>query len=299
MRRLSDQSKATRAALVRAKVALPVIRRASGMYEGHHASIFTGHGHDFEDLVEYEHGDDVADIDWKTSARAGHPIIRRFERESDMFTQLVIDTGRDMLGAAPSGQTKADIAMFAADILGYLAIQRGDRLSVVYGDTRGMVRVPARNGNNHLDFSLDAAQERLDNTSGYCDVSAMLEEILRVPQPRALLLIVTDEYWPQQADEQTLRRIRTKHEVLVMRVADMNVASEGIRHMVDVVDGSAIPRFVREDKILRQDLENDRRRAHQHARVILRSTGVRNATVTSSEEVPGALIELLRRRRAS
>lgn len=298
MRRLSEQSKATRAALVRAKVALPVIRRASGMYEGHHASIFTGHGHDFEDLVEYEHGDDVADIDWKTSARAGRPIIRRFERESDMFTQLVIDTGREMLGAAPSGETKADIAMFAADILGYLAIQRGDRLSVVYGDTGGIVRVPARNGNNHLDFSLDAAQERLDNTNGTSAVSAMLEEVLRVPQPRALLLVVTDEYWPDRGDERTIRRIRTKHEMLVMRVADLNVAHEGIRRMVDVDDGSTIPLFVREDKKLRQALENDRRQAHELARAILRSTGVRHVTVSSAQEVPGALIELLRRRHA-
>lgn len=298
MRRLSDQSNATRAALVRAKVALPVIRRASGMFEGHHASIFTGHGHDFEDLVDYQHGDDVSDIDWNTSARAGHPIIRRFERESDMYTQLVIDTGREMKGAAPSGEVKADIAMFAADILGYLAIHRGDRLSVVYGDTDSVTRMPARNGNNHLDFSLDSAQERFDTTTGTSAVSAMLEEVLRVPQPRALLLVITDEYWPDLPDGHTLRRIRTKHEVLVMRVADMPVAARGVRHMVDALDGSEIPAFLRDDQQLRRDLERDRQRAHEFARDILRTTGIRHMTVSSSEDVPGALIELLRRRSA-
>ena len=268
------------------------------MYEGHHASIFTGHGHDFEDLVDYEHGDDVADIDWKTSARSGHPIIRRFERESDMFTQLVIDTGREMRGAAPTGETKADIGMFAADILGYLAIQRGDRLSVVYGDTDGIVRMPARNGNNHLDFSLDAAQERFDSATGTSAVSEMLEEVLRIPQPRALLLVITDEYWPDRPDGQTLRRIRTKHEMLVMRVADMPVAQEGVHHMVDALDGSEIPAFLREDRFLRHDLERDRYQAHEFARGILRSTGIRHVTVSAAEQVPGALIELLRKRRA-
>ncbi|VEI13491.1 DUF58 domain-containing protein [Trueperella bialowiezensis] len=295
---LSDRAQATRAALVRAKVSLPVIRRASGMFEGRHASIFTGHGHDFEDLVEYEHGDDVADIDWKTSARAGFPIIRRFERESDMYTQLVIDTGKDMLGAAPSGEVKAEIGMFAANILGYLAISRGDRLSVVYGDSTGLARVPARHGNSHLDLSLDAAQARLETTTGTSAVSAMLEEVLRIPQPRSLLLIVTDEYWPDLPDGRTLRRIRTRHEVLVLRVADMPVSQEGVEEMVDVLDGTEIPQFLRDDAALRRDLYEDRMRAHAFARDLLRSTGVNHMTVSSSDDVPGALIELLGRRRA-
>lgn len=286
---------ATRSALVRAKVALPVIRRASGVFEGQHGSTLTGRGHDFDDLADYVHGDDVADIDWKTSARAGHPIIRRFERETDMFTQLVIDTGAQMGAAAPSGESKAELAMFAADVLGYLAIQRGDRLSVVYGDSAGVRRIPARNGNSHLDFALDAVQERMEAGAGESAVSDMLEELLRVPQPRALLLLVTDEYWPDLPDGRTLRRIRTRHEMVVLRVADMSVAAQGVERMVDHATGSLIPAFLRDDAVLRADLEDERRRAHAFAADLLRSNGVRHVSVASTKEVPSAIVGLLRR----
>ena len=110
----------SRMALVRARLALPTIRRAVGHSEGQHSSMFTGHGIDFEDQVEYRPGDDVSSIDWKSSARAGHPIIRRFERESDVFTQLVLDMGVEMLATAPSGERKCDIGIWAADVLAYL-----------------------------------------------------------------------------------------------------------------------------------------------------------------------------------
>src|SRR5690625_7158420 len=74
-------SSASRLAKIRARLDLPTVRRASGLLGGHHRSIFTGHGQDFDDMVEYHPGDDVGDIDWKASARTGHPVIRRFVHE--------------------------------------------------------------------------------------------------------------------------------------------------------------------------------------------------------------------------
>lgn len=298
MRMHKQRSAATRSALVRAKVSLPVIRPASGAFEGRHASLLTGHGHDFVDLVDYTYGADVADIDWKSSARAGHPIIRRFERETDMFTQLVVDTGHEMQAVAPSGETKSEIAMFAADIMGYLAIQRGDRLAVAYGDSAGLTRIPARHGNSHLDFALDSVQERIEDSDGNSQVSGMLEELLRMAQPRALLMVITDEYWPDLPDGKTVRRVRTRHEMIVLRVADMSVAASGVERMVDGDTGSIIPAFLRDDPVLRHDLAEERRRAHQFASELLRSNGIRHATVESVAQVPQAIVKLLRRSHA-
>lgn len=285
----------TRMAMVRARLSLPTIRRASGMFEGNHASIFTGHGHDFEDLIEYNYGDDVTDIDWKSSARAGHPIIRRFERESDVFTQIVVDTGIEMRGTAPSGEPKIDIALRAADLLGYLATTRGDRLGIVFGDTNGIKRFPARHGNQHLEFTLDTMEKQLRSSTGHSDVSALLEHILRLPQQRSLLIIITDEHWPGPADEQSLRRIRTRHEALVVQVADMPMTQRGVDRMKDVDGNVIIPAFLREDKKLSRELETQREAARVRARAALRSNKVRSGRINSTDAVVPVLFELLRR----
>lgn len=152
---MSRSAAGQRLALVRARLSLPTVRKAAGLFEGAHTSILTGKGHDFEDLAEYSPGDEVRDIDWKVSARAGRPIIRRFERDTDVFTQLVVDTGIEMQAAAPSGEIKSDLALVCAETLAYLGAQRGDRLGIVFGNSAGVERFPARHGLSHLDFILD------------------------------------------------------------------------------------------------------------------------------------------------
>lgn len=285
----------TRMAMARARLELPVLRRASGMFEGTHSSIFTGHGHDFEDLIEYNYGDDVTDIDWKSSARAGHPIIRRFERNSDVHTQLLIDTSVTMNAVTPSGEKKSELAIMAADLLGYMATSRGDRLGLVCGDSEGFKRYPARHGNQHLEFTLDTIDRHLRDTAGTTAVSAMLEHVLRLPQPRSLLLLITDEYWPGPSDEYSLRRIRTKHDVVVLQVADMPMTAENIARMKDAATGLVIPAFLRDDKQLREELVRERTLARERATGLLRATGVRHGRVESSDDVVPVLFNLLRR----
>ncbi|MFP7696679.1 DUF58 domain-containing protein [Trueperella sp. LYQ143] len=301
------RSNVTRMALVRARLSLPVIRRASGVLEGRHTSVLTGHGHDFKDLVEYSFGDDVSDIDWKSSARAGMPIIRRFERESETIMQIVVDTGRQMCADAPDGSRKADIALCVADLLGYLAIQRGDRLAVMAGDNRGYLRIPARHGNSHLDYALDSVRAQMANSAeemgsaGESACAVLFNELIRLPQPRSLVVAITDEYFPavaNQFDIAAIRRIRTRHELIVVQVADMLLTQPSIAHMHDVDHDFSVPAFLRADRVLHEDLVRDQRQREAYTRVVLRSFGVRSVRVDAMDHVVPALFELLRGRHA-
>jgi len=69
---------------LRAALSLPTLRRATGLLDGRHKSVFVGRGQDFDDMSFYRPGDDISDIDWKSSARLGQPVIKRYQRESMM-----------------------------------------------------------------------------------------------------------------------------------------------------------------------------------------------------------------------
>src|SRR5690625_1911816 len=101
----------SRLAQVRARLDLPTVRFATGLLEGRHQSIFSGPGQDFEEMSHYQPGDDVSVIDWKASAAAGNPIIRRFVRESNLAMVLAVDTGRGMSATAPSAEQTSDVAL--------------------------------------------------------------------------------------------------------------------------------------------------------------------------------------------
>ena len=72
-------------------------------------------------MAEYQFGDDVSDIDWKASASYGLPVIRRFVRDSNLAMVVAVDTGRNMAATAPDGGPKTEIAMFAAEVVCFLA----------------------------------------------------------------------------------------------------------------------------------------------------------------------------------
>ncbi len=285
----------SRMALVRARLTLPVVRQAAGLFEGAHTSILTGKGHDFEDLTGYVPGDDVRDIDWKVSARVGSPVIKRFERETDVFTQLVVDTGREMLAATPSSENKTEVALVAAETLAFLSSQRGDRLGLTMGDSTGVEHFPGRHGLAHLEYVLRRAQARLNEGRGSSRVSALLEYVLRTTRERSLVILVTDQFWPQPGDDVALRRVRTRHELLVVRVADMPLTQENVDDMVEIDGDIPLPAYVREDDVFRQELMIDRQMWEECSAMVLRAHEVLHAPVSSSADVLPAIVGLLRR----
>ena len=56
-------------------LSLPTVRKALGILEGAHASNKRFGADDVVDIHAYEPGDEAKRIDWKTSARAGRPMV--------------------------------------------------------------------------------------------------------------------------------------------------------------------------------------------------------------------------------
>jgi uncharacterized protein (DUF58 family) len=290
-------STASRLAKVRARLDLPTVRRASGLLDGRHRSIFSGHGQDFDDQVEYRPGDDVGDIDWKSSARAGHPIIRRFVRESNLAMVLAVDTGRTMAATAPSGQPKSEVALFAADVVAYLARSRGDLVALVAGDAGRMTQLPGRGGTAHLELLLRTLERSFALDAPPSDLDRVLDRVLTWFTRRALVVLITDEARPAPEHEDALRRLRTRHEVMVIAVADAQPTLRGIGPTADVDGGEPLPAFLRDDESLHREALAAVEARRSDVRAMLRRRGIEQVTVTSEDDVVDRLIDLLRRQR--
>jgi uncharacterized protein (DUF58 family) len=282
---------------IRARLELPTIRRASGLLDGRHRSIFSGHGQDFDDQVEYHPGDDVSDIDWKSSARAGVPIIRRFVRESNLSTILAFDTGVSMVATSASGSSKKDVAMFAADLIAYVARARGDLVGLVAGDSERMEQRPARHGTAHLEAILSLVDDLLTLDAPRSDVGRVMDRVLTGFVSRSLVILITDEVRPGPEHEDSLRRLRTRHEVLVVRVGDALPTAPGLGPSADVEEWHRLPAFLRSDEILANQANQAAARRATDATDLLRRRGVHHVHASSEDQVVSALLDLLGRAR--
>src|ERR1035437_5835336 len=58
---------------------------------GQYHSVFKGQGMNFDEVREYQPGDDVRAIDWNVTARMNHPFIKKFVEERELTLMLVVD----------------------------------------------------------------------------------------------------------------------------------------------------------------------------------------------------------------
>lgn len=288
---------ASRLAAVRARIDLPTLRRAAGLLDGRHRSIFSGHGQDFDDQVEYHPGDDVTDIDWKSSARAGHPIIRRFVRESNLSVVFLVDTGRTMAASAASGEPKSDVALLAADVIAFLARQRGDTVGLLAGDAERIQHLTARSGTEHMELLLRVVEKSFDVEGPRADVGRLLDRALTMITRRSLMVLLTDEARPGPEHEDALRRLRTRHEVMVVHVADLLAAGSGPQVTADVDTGRTLPAFLRADARLVDEATTAATTRRSEVQSLLRRRGIEGVTMTGTDVVVEQLIDVLRRQR--
>lgn len=287
----------SRLAAIRSRLDLPTVRRAAGLLDGRHRSIFTGHGQDFDDMVEYHPGDDIKDIDWKASARAGEPIIRRFVHESNLTMVLAVDTGRSMAAHAPSGERKSEVALVTADVVSYLARYRGDLVALVAGDSERLTQIPARGSTGHMELLLRHLERDLTLDAPPSDLSRVLDRVLTTFLRRSLVVLITDEARPALSDEDALRRLRTRHEIMVVSVADALPTTLADGPTADVSGNLVLPPFVRDDRKLHAEAGTAVERRRQAVRAMLRRRGVEHVVADSTDSVIDALIDLFRRQR--
>ncbi|ACQ82199.1 protein of unknown function DUF58 [Beutenbergia cavernae DSM 12333] len=287
----------SRLAQVRARLDLPTVRKAAGLLEGRHRSIYSGHGQDFDEMALYVPGDDVGDIDWKASASNGIPVIRRFQRESNLAMVLAVDTGRNMAALAPGGGTKADVVRFAADVIAYLARGRGDLLALVAGDDERIVQIPARGGTEHMEMLLRRIDAMLELAAPPSNIGHVLDRVLTWFSRRSLVVVITDEARPGLENELALKRLRTRHEVMIIQIADALPTDFGDEAVDDVDVPLDVPEFLRARKDLAAEARDLAERRRADVAAMLRRHGVQAVTVRTEEDLVNSLIRLLRRQK--
>ena len=176
-----------------------------------------GKGREFEKLREYAPGDGFDEIDWKATARRGHPITRVFQVERTQEVYIALDASR--LTARPGSDGESSILernITASLLLALAAEKRGDLFGLLTFSDRVHGFVRARNGKSHY----GSCREALYNleprivTPDFDEVCSMLRMNLR---RRALIVFLTELDDPALSESflRNVRLLRRQHLVLV------------------------------------------------------------------------------------
>jgi uncharacterized protein (DUF58 family) len=157
---------------------------------GQYHSVFKGQGMNFDEVREYQPGDDVRAIDWNVTARMNHPFIKKFVEERELTLMLVVDvSGSGLFGSRD--QSKRELAAEIASVLAFSAIRNNDKVGLILFSDEVEKFIPPRKGRSHV---LRVIREVLffEPRKRGTDLKAALEFFLRVQSHKAVTVVVSD-----------------------------------------------------------------------------------------------------------
>jgi uncharacterized protein (DUF58 family) len=102
----------------------------NNLFAGEYHTAFKGQGMDFDEVREYQPGDEVRTIDWNVTARMNHPFVKKFREERELTVMLVVDlSGSGRFGSGQ--QSKRALMAELAAVLAFSAIRNQDKVGLL------------------------------------------------------------------------------------------------------------------------------------------------------------------------
>jgi len=165
---------------------------------GQYHSVFKGQGMNFEEVREYQPGDEVRTIDWNVTARMNHPFVKKFVEERELTLMLVVDlSGSGLFGSGE--QSKRELAAEIASVLAFSAIRNNDKVGLILFTDEVEKFMPPRKGRRHVlrvirEILFFEPQRRGTNMSG------ALEFLNQVTPHRAIAVVISDFLEPTDVE---------------------------------------------------------------------------------------------------
>ncbi|MDF1698778.1 MAG: DUF58 domain-containing protein [Saprospiraceae bacterium] len=199
-----------------------------GFIIGLHKSPFHGFSVEFAEHRLYNPGESTKDIDWKVYARSDRMFVKKFEEETNLRCQIVIDTSSSMYFPKNKGKIPNKLefsSMAAASLMNLLKKQR-DAFGLSLFDSELKEHTRCKSSTTHYRLLLTYLDRLINDTTEQKQTSAAkaLHQIADSIHKRSLVVVFSDMFDDNDRGEQlfsALQHLRhAKHEVILFHVVD-------------------------------------------------------------------------------
>ncbi len=199
-----------------------------GFIIGLHKSPFHGFSVEFAEHRIYNPGESTRNIDWKVYARSDRMYTKRYEEETNLRCQIVIDASSSMYYPTPSNPAKNKLgfsALAACALMNLLKKQRDAFGCSIFNETLE-INTKCRSSTAHYQLLLSYIEKYLNQHKPNTRTSAAeaLHQIAESTHRRSLVVIFSDMFETSQSEESLFSALQhlkhNKHEVLLFHVVD-------------------------------------------------------------------------------
>jgi uncharacterized protein (DUF58 family) len=185
-------------------------------FAGDYHSVFKGRGMNFEDVREYQPGDEIRAIDWNVTARLGSPFVKKFTEERELTVMLIVDVSASGNFGSTS-QSKRELAAEVACLLAFSAIRNNDKVGLLLFSDRLELFIAPKKGRSH---TLRIIREILffEAIGRGTDAAAALDHLNKIITRRAVVFLISDFQAPDFSRE--LAVTAKRHDLIAIRIQD-------------------------------------------------------------------------------
>ena len=227
-------------------------RMVNQLFSGEYHSVFKGQGMEFDEVREYQPGDDVRTIDWNVTARMGSPYIKRFLEERELIVMFLLDVSASGKFGTDE-KTKIETAAEICATLAFSAIQNNDKVGAIIFSEDVEEYIPPDKGRKHVLHVIRNLLFHKPKGRG-TNLAAGLDYLLRVTKRRAIVFVLSD-FISEDFDRQ-LGMAASKHDVVAIKISDPRETQlpggglvrlwdqeRGVEELIDLSSGRARERF--------------------------------------------------------
>lgn len=196
-----------------------------GFITGLHKSPYHGFSVEFAEHRLYNTGESTRHIDWKLFAKTDRLYTKRYEEETNLRCQLIIDQSSSMY--YPEGNFgKMKFSVMAGAALTYLFHKQRDAVGLHTFSNKIEIETPVKSSASHVHKLFLQFNEMLEKpkTEKRTNVASILNQLAQKIHRRSLVIIFSDMFDNEANEEELMSALQhlkhKKHEVLLFHVTD-------------------------------------------------------------------------------
>lgn len=191
-------------------------RSVNDLLAGQYRSTFRGRGMEFDEVREYQPGDEIRTIDWNVTARAGTPFIKRYCEERELTVLFLVDVSASGAFGSTS-QSKLDVMIEMSALLMFSALKNNDKVGLLMFAEDVHSYFPPRKGKGNV-LRLIREMLAVEPVKAETNIENALQYLNRVQKRRAVVFLISD--FQTDASRKALAISNGRHDLVAITVAD-------------------------------------------------------------------------------
>lgn len=200
------------------KIKIATNRLMHSSLVGDYSSAFKGTGLEFDQLREYQMGDDIRFIDWNSSAKMNKMMVKQFIQERDRTVIIMLDLSASTLFSS-AHELRKDLITNIAASLAFIASSNKDKVGLLcFSDGIDQWIPPAR-GKAHYGRVIKALTT-LTAQQKKTDLAQALKFLIGLKKRNAIVFMLSDWIDPYSDYARLLNIARVEYDFVAMRMLD-------------------------------------------------------------------------------